>query len=131
MSIVSKPDTVPCECGGVAERIINWDGNTIVKGSERPYKLDWTSVPVNWEHGNVDPNAQQRRYERHIAEKRKLAVQNDKKAIKGGIRQIASIPRELWRMRTNQYGKDYFSASTQSTAELKTKLKADGLLFKD
>lgn len=131
LGIASHPDAMPCKCGGTAEQVMNWDGGTIVRGRTRDFKLDAMSVPVNWEYGNTDVAAQHRRYEKHIGEKRKLAIQNEKAAIKGGFRQIACIPRELDRMRSNQFGKDHFSTTTQSIGKLKEKLKADDLLFKD
>lgn len=121
--------TQPCDCGAVANQEFNWQGESFVKGSERPFKLDATCVPLGWEHGNTDCEKQERRYAKMIGERRKNAQANDKKAIKGGIRAIGSVPRELVRMRQNQYGKSYFDPTQQTTSELKEKLQAEGLAF--
>lgn len=119
---------MPCPCGGTAARVIDWGGHCIVRGVERPFKLDATSAPIGWERGNT-AEAQEARYSRLIEKRRKAARANDKQAIKGGIRSIASVPRELVRERSKQYGKDYFDPTAQSAGELKEKLKSDGLLF--
>lgn len=123
--------TVPCGCGSLAAQVYNWQGETIVKGQQYAFKKDAACLPVGWEHGNLDPDRQEQRYAKLIRETKKRARQVDKQACKGGIRHIASIPRELVRMRSNQFGKDYFDPSEQSTKELKDKLKRDDLLFKD
>jgi putative FmdB family regulatory protein len=121
-----------CACGEQAQQVCNWQGDVIVKGNCRPFKLDGTCVPIGWEHGNTDVDKQQARYSKLIAEKKKLARHNDKQAIKGGIRHIASVPRELYRMRRNQYGKDYLNPAALSEKELVAQLKSDGLyLHKD
>lgn len=124
--MADKPDHVACAtCGGRAESIFNAEIQVIVRGGERPFKLDATCLPIGWDKGNTDAEAQERRYAKIINTERKRAVENDKNAIRGGIRKIATVPRELHRMRTQQYGKDYYQSDT------KAKLKADGLLFKN
>jgi len=123
-SIKDAPAPVSCSCGAEMRQQF-CDIEVIVKGGERPFKLDPLCVPVGWEHGNTDPEKQERRYKRIIERDRKAARANDKAAIKGGIRKIATVPRELHRMRTNQYGKDYYETDT------KQKLKSDGLLFRN
>lgn len=128
LTMSQRTDTMPCACGGVANQVFNWGGETLVKGGERPFKLDPLCVPVGWEHGNTDCAKQEARYAQMIGEARKNARKNDKQAIKGGIRQIAKVPREIVRMRQNQYGKSYYDPSSQSAGELKAKLDADGLL---
>lgn len=121
----------PCVCGAVAARVFDSMPEVCVKGNERPFKLDATCVPIGWQHGNTDVEKQERRYKKLINETKKRAQAVDKQAIKGGIRHIGSVPRELMRMRTNQYGKDYLDPAQQSTAEVKEKLRSDGLLFKN
>lgn len=125
------PDTLGCSCGKKAKRVFSADVEVLVKGRERPMKLDHTCVPIGWERGNTSAAKQEARYSREIQETRNRAHAVDKQAIKNGIRHIAKVPRELHRMRTNQYGKDYYDPSQQSVGELKAKLKSDGLLFKD
>ena len=122
-----------CVCGCKARQTFDeWSGEVLVKGNQRPFKLDGTCVPVGWEHGNTDVQKQDERYRKLIAEKKQLARKNDKQAIKGGIRHIASVPRELYRMRRNQYGKDYLNPAALSEKELVSQLKSDGLyLHKD
>ena len=119
---------LPCECGGIARQVFG-DVQVFVKCNQRPFKLDATCVPIGWERGNTDPQKQQARYERRINGYKKLAQQNDKQAIKGGIRHIGSVPRELVRMRRNQYGPDYLDPSVNSPTEIKEQLKSDGLYF--
>lgn len=126
--MADKPDHLACGCGGQASSIISDQIETIVKGNERPYKLDGLCLPVGWENGNTDADAQERAYAKIIASERKQALEVDKKAIKGGIRKIATQPREHHRLRTRQYGRDYYSGDA---ADIKAKLKSDGLLFKD
>lgn len=123
--MADKPDHVTCACGGRAESIISSNIEVLVHGNERPFKMDPSFLPIGWEKGNVDGAAQERAYSKLIAEERKLARQNDKQAIKNGLRKIGSVPREMHRMRTNQYGKDYYRSDTAA------KLKADGLLYVD
>ena len=118
-----------CECGGVAQRVFDADVQVCVKGNALPFHLDATDVPVGWQHGNTDAEKQERRHSKMVAQFKKRAKEVDKQAIKGGIRHIARVPRELQRMRTKQFGKDYFDPSAQTTTELKDKLKADGQLF--
>lgn len=124
-----KPE-VPCSCGELARRTYEDCPEVLVKGNQRAIKLDATDVPIGWQSGNRDPEVQEKRYERLINAKRKLAIENDKAAIKGGIRQIASVPRELDRLRRKQFGKDYWD-TTNGKDDIKAKLKADGMLFKD
>lgn len=131
LSIASQPETMECRCGGQARKIINWRGDSTVKGNQKDFKLSATDVPIGWERGNTDPVKQEARYRKIIESERSRAVANDKAAIKNGLRKIASVPRELMRTRSNQFGKDYLDPSSQSTTEIKQKLKEDGLLFKD
>ena len=119
---------LPCDCGGLARQTFG-EVQVLVKGAARPFKLDATCVPIGWEHGNTDVGKQQARYDKIVRDHKKLARQNDKQAIKGGIRHIGSVPRELMRMRQNQYGIDYLNPSTQSPSEIKEQLKSDGLYF--
>lgn len=121
--------SVLCSCGKVACRTYEDCPEVLVKGNQRRIKLDATDVPIGWERGNRDPEAQERRYARHINAKKKLAIANDKAAIKGGIRQIASVPRELDRLRRKQFGKDYWDTTNKD--DIKAKLKSDEMLFKD
>lgn len=123
--MADKPDHVACACGGRAESLISSGIEVLVKGNERPYMLDATSLPVGWEKGNTDSDGQERAYSDLVRAERKLAADADKTAIKNGVRKIATVPREFHRMRTRQYGKDYYRDDT------KAKLKADGLLFKN
>lgn len=129
--LLPSPDTQSCECGGSAERLFSSTVQVICKGAERDMKLDSSCVPIGWEKGNTDAARQEQRYSKLIQETRTRARAVDKQAIKGGIRHIASVPRELHRMRSNQFGKDYLDPASQSKGELKAKLKSDGLLFKD
>ena len=123
--------TVECECGGQAAQVFETLPEVCVKGNQREFKLDNMCAPVGWEHGNTDSEKQERRYKALIESTRAEAKKNDKAAIKGGIRHIAKVPRELARMRGNQFGKDYLDPSKQSATEIKSKLKSDGLLFVD
>lgn len=126
-----RTDSVPCDCGKEAERIFDCSNVSVCnKGAMRDFKLDATSVPIGWERGNT-AEKQEARYRKIVGEARNTARAVDKQAIKGGIRHIAKVPREFHRMRSNQFGKAYLDPATQSTAELKDKLKSDGLLFKD
>jgi len=130
-SMKDHSPTVQCGCGTLASQVFNWQGESFVKGNERPFKLDGTCVPIGWERGNTGP-AQQRRYEKLIAATKKAARKNDKQAIKGGIRLDAKVPRELLRARQNQYGKDYLNPCVLSGKELTEQLKSEGLyLHKD
>jgi hypothetical protein len=130
-SMKDHSPTVQCGCGTLASQVFNWQGESFVKGNERPFKLDASCVPIGWEHGNTGPR-QQERYSKLIAEKKKQARRVDKQAIKGGIRHIASVPRELYRARRNQYGMDYLNPAATTEKELVDQLKADGLyLHKD
>lgn len=126
--MADKPDHLICRCGGLATSLISDQIETIVRGNERPYKLDALCMPVGWEHGNTDADAQERAYAEIVRRERKQALEVDKRAIKGGIRKIATQPREHYRLRTKQYGKDYYRGDNQ---DIKAKLKSDGLLFKD
>jgi len=125
MSQHSAVSTCVCGCKA-AQTFDEWSGEVLVKGNCRPFKLDGTCVPIGWERGNT-AEAQDARYRKHIAEKKKLARQNDKQAIKGGIRHIGSVPRELLRMRRNQYGNDYLNPCSLSEGELVSQLKSDDL----
>lgn len=131
LTLSQRTATVPCACGGIAQQEINWQGESYVRGGERPFKLDPTCVPVGWQHGNTDCEKQEARYAQIIGEARKSARANDKSAIKKGCRLIAKVPREVDRMRKNQYGRDYYDPSEQSPSQLKEKFKADGLLIHD
>lgn len=128
-SMKDAPSPVACECGSQMRQQFNADVECCVKGGERPYHVDATSVPVGWEHGNTDAEAQQRRYKKIVETERALAKKNERRAARSGIRKIASVPREFQRMRTKQYGKEYLDPSRQTVSELKEKLKSDGLLF--
>lgn len=122
---------MPCACGAKAERVYDFSRVQVcVLGNQRDFKLDATCVPIGWDKGNT-AEKQEARYRKLIAENKKKALAVDKQAIKGGIRHIATVPREFHRMRSNQYGKKYFDPASQSTTEIKQKLKSDGLLFKD
>jgi len=126
-SMADKPESLSCsdkECGGRSTSLIGRGTQFIVRGNERPMNLDATCLPIGFEKGNTGPE-QQARYSKIINEKRKLAKLNDKEAIKGGIRHIGSVPRELDRLRKRQYGKDYYQENT------KQRLAEDGLLFTD
>ena len=129
-SISARKAEVPCECGGTADRVFDWQGHSFTKGVERPWKLDATSLPIGWLDGNTGAK-QEKRYRKIVEEKRKLARRNDRKAIQQGIRHIASVPREVLRERNKQYGKDYLDPTIQTTSELKIKLKSDGLLLQE
>jgi len=125
------PEFVDCaECAARAARVFDFSKVQVcVRGVQRDFKLDASHVPVGWEHGNTDAKKQERRYTKIVEETGARARAVDKQAIKGGIRHIATVPRELHRARSNQFGKDYFDPASQSVGELKEKLKADGLLF--
>lgn len=120
--------THACACGGMAERSFTACPEVLVLGAARDWKIDHRSVPIGWERGNTG-REQEARYAAHIEATRKLARANDKKAIRGGIRHIATVPREAVRARNNQFGKDYLDPTQQSTTELKRKLRSDGFLF--
>jgi len=130
-SMSEAPQPVSCECGEAMHQTFNANVECCVKGGERAFKLDHTCMPVGWEHGNTDCDKQEKRYKRMIESEKARAIKNDRQAIKGGIRKIASVPRELHRMRSNQFGKEYLDPTKQSPGELKEKLKSDGLLFKN
>lgn len=131
LSIKDHPQEMPCGCGGTAVRVFDWEGQTIVRGAERPWKLDASSVPIGWLDGNT-AQEQEARYTRHVESLRRRAQAVDKQAIRGGVRHIASVPREVHRERSKQYGKDYLDPTKQTGKELKEKLKSDGLyLHKD
>lgn len=127
------PEAIDCStCLGRAARVFDFSNVQVcVRGVQRDFKLDASHVPVGWERGNTDAQQQEARYTKIVAETGARARAVDKQAIKGGIRHIATVPRELHRARTNQFGKDYLDPGSQSTSELKEKLKADGLLFKN
>lgn len=129
LTMSQRTDTKPCVCGGVASQVFNWGGDSCVLGNERPFKLDKFCVPIGWERGNTDCDAQEARYAKIIGNHRKLAVKNDKAAIKGGIRHRGSVPRELMRMRQRQYGKSYLDPTQNSPKEIESQLASDGLLF--
>lgn len=118
-----------CECGGLASRVFDTTFEVCIKGNTPKFELDASCMPVGWEKGNTDADAAERAHGRKVRALKKRAKEVDKKAIKGGIRHIASVPRELHRMRTKQFGKDYFDPSGQSKEELKDKLKRDDQLF--
>jgi putative FmdB family regulatory protein len=123
-SMAQKPDHLTCECGGRAESLISLTAEQVlIKDGERPFKLSALDMPVGWQHGNTDCEKQEARYRKIVARDRKLAADNKKKAIKGGIQKIATVPRELDRLRKKQYGKDYWSEDTER------KLKQDGLFY--
>ena len=128
LSISSHPEEMPCGCGGRAAQLYNWQGDSFVKGRDRPFKLDERCAVIDWNKGNT-PEKQEARYAKIVQETGTLARVNDKAAIKGGIRHIARVPREVVRSRNNEFGKDYLDPSQQSTSDIKDKLKADGLLF--
>jgi putative FmdB family regulatory protein len=128
-SMSDHSPTIACGCGELASQVWNWQGESFVKGRERPFKLDGTCVPIGWEKGNTDCEKQEARYRTMIAAERKAAKSNRKQATKQGIRKIGSVPRELMRMRQNQYGKEYLSPSDQGAGEVKSQLKSEGLLF--
>lgn len=130
LSFSAYKPMMPCACGGEAERSYTDDApEVIVRGRPRDFKLDATDVPIGWERGNTDCDAQEARYGRIVREAKKAAAANDKQAIKNGIRMIARVPRELDRARRKQFGKDYWDAS--NTTEIKEKLKADDLLLRN
>lgn len=129
-AFAALPASVTCDCGSPAQRRFTVP-NAVVRGAARPIKLDGTCVPVGWQYGNRDPEAQERRYAEIIRKERQAAIANDKRAIKQGLRKIATVPRELYRLRSNQYGKDYLDPSCQDTASIKQKLREDDMLFKD
>ena len=122
--MAEKPDTLPCACGGVSTSLIA-ECEFILKDSPFAMKPDQFDLPIGWEKGNVDPDKQEARYGRMIDADRKRSRAYDKKAIKNGIRKIASVPRELYRLRQRKFGKDYWQDDT------KNKLKRDGLLHVD
>lgn len=121
--MADKPDHVTCGCGGRAESIISPNIEVLIQGNERPMELNATSVPIGWDKGNTDGAAQQARYSKIIETNRKQAKSVEKTAIKNGLRMIGQVPRELFRLRQNQYGKDYYQT------DVKQKLKSDGLLY--
>lgn len=121
--MAEKPDTVACSCGGSCSSVISDRIEVLICGNEKKYALDALSVPVGWERGNTDAEAQERRYAKIINESRKQAKAVEKQAAKRGMRLIARQPREHYRMRTKQFGKDYYQS------DVKRKLKEDGLLF--
>lgn len=128
LSITSHPEVMACSCGGTAAMLFNWQGDCFAKGNERQIKLDPTCVPIGWDRGNTGAQ-QEERYRRIVNDTAKRARSVDKQAIKGGIRHIARMPRELQRLRQSQYGKAYLDPSQQSADELKSKLRSDGVLF--
>lgn len=123
-----RPEQV-CECGGQASRVFDTSFEVCVKGNTPKFELDGTCLPVGWEKGNTDAGAAEAAHGRKVRGLKKKAKEVDKKAIKGGIRHIASVPRELYRMRSKQFGKDYFDPSQQSKDDIKDKLKRDEQLF--
>jgi hypothetical protein len=97
----------------------------IMKDNPFAMKPDQFDLPIGWERGNTDPDVQERRYAKMIREERKQVRAVDKQAIKNNLRKIASVPRELHRLRTKQFGKDYWQDDTRA------KLKREGLLHVD
>lgn len=119
-----QPTQVCPECGGPAPQFFGYSNPQVcVKGNTKDFKLDATCVPLGWDKGNTDVDAQERAYAKKINEERKLAQANDKAAIKNGIRKIGSVPRELVRARQKQFGKDYWQS------DIKAKLKEEGLYY--
>jgi len=123
--MAEKPDTLPCECGGVSASLIADGIQVIFKDNQLPIHLDKFDVPIGWERGNTDPEVQEARYAKKIREERKRVREYDKTARKNNLRLIASVPRELHRKRQRQFGKDYWQDDT------KKKLKRDGMLHVD
>lgn len=125
-SMAQKPDHLQCKCGGQASSLISANIEFFAMGNQLDFKLDnWNNRPIGWENGNTDAAAQERTYARIVKNTKAAALANDKQAIKGGLRMIARQPREHFRARTHQFGKDFYQD------DVKKKLKADGLLFKD
>lgn len=119
-----KPAAVACRCGGAAEQVFRSMPEVMVKGNTRPFALDDSCVPVGWEHGNTDPDKQERRYKERIGKMMKAGRAAKKHGIKQGLQYLGSVPRELDRMRRNQYGKRYWEDNTEQ------RLAEEGLLVK-
>lgn len=116
-SMASKPEVVPCECGGECRSLITGGSTVLVKGVAWEIPFDKRCMPIGWQHGNTDAAAQERRYGRMIDEQRKVKQTGD-------FRMKARIPRELYNARVRQTGnKNYW------TEEGDTALKRDGLLL--
>lgn len=122
-SMAAKPDHLACGCGGRAESLISDSIEVLVKGNQYAFKLNKYCVPVGWEKGNTDAELQEQRYSKILRRNRKLAQDNKQKARKGGIELIAQVPREMDRLRKQQFGKDYYEHDTID------KLRRDGCLF--
>lgn len=123
-----RPEQV-CECGGMASRVFDTSFEVCVKGNAPKFELDASCVPIGWEKGNTNAAAAEAAHGRKVRGLKRKAKEVDKQAIKGGIRHIASVPRELHRMRSKQFGKDYWDPASQSKDEMKDKLKRDDQLF--
>jgi len=127
--MASHTPVLTCGCGGIAPQTYDAMPEFMVLGNRRPMKVDSLCVPLHWEKGNTDCDAQERRYHRKIASEKKLAKKNSKAAIRQGIQKIGCVPRELLRLRQKQYGKEYLNPEMTSEAELKSQLRSDGLLL--
>lgn len=117
-SMVSKPETMACECGGECRSLITGGGTVLVKNVAWEIPFDKRCMPIGWQHGNTDAEAQERRYGRMIDEQKKI------KQTGKDIRMKARIPRELFQSRIRQTGnKNYW------TDEGDAALRRDNLLI--
>lgn len=131
LSFADYVATQPCVCGATATRDFSdmEQIQVINRGAQRDFKLDWTDRPIHWEKGNTDCQKQEDRYTKLIETNRAAAKRNKSTATKRGMRLIGQVPTEIVRTRRRQFGKDYFAPGTQSPAELKDKLRSEGLLY--
>lgn len=124
-SMSQKPDTLACRvCGGEAVSVITELADPIVKNVAWTIPHDKRAMPVGWQHGNTDHEAQERRYAR---EQNDLQRRSHELKRTGGHREdmrlAGKVPRELFLARQKQFGKDYWQN------EGKAALKREGLLL--
>lgn len=112
------PD-VECACGAsvswsrisIGEERGNVSGQVLVRDKQWDIPPEFRPPPCRWEKGNVDHEAQERRYAdiQTTAAKAVDARRRDMSRRDSGKQDlVARIPRELFLARQRQYGKDYW-----------------------
>lgn len=124
----SEAVDIKCECGEMVGYCrINYgspadeplDGVTVlVKNQQWEIPPEFRTMPLGWQHGNIDHDAQEQRYGEIINDARKRTHEVARGAhAKSDFRLAAKIPRELFLARQRQYGKDYWQ--NEGTAALR------------
>lgn len=128
------PDAIDCTCGeSVPWTRVTWGEDQadagsgiqiIVQGKCWDIPHDKRTMPVGWQHGNTDHEAQERRYAKN---QQALAKRAHELKRSGGHREdmrlAGQVPRELFLARQRQYGRDYWQN------EGKAALRREGLLL--